>query len=362
MGWRFKKSYRRGPVRFTVSKSGVSTSVGVKGARLTSGPRGTYITLGRGGLSYRHRLDSPKPSNTSQPVSPRLGESQAKPVTKWDIDNLKQSSPQELLSEIEHKHSLPSAQQQTHWCMGIVTITWFFIGMLYPDIFPLFVTLWVVVIAPLWFYLYQRAWRKDQRNKTVRLFYELDEETTALYKAMVRGTRKLASSQRIWSILTKSDVLDQKRNAGAYSSISRSNASAQVSIPKWFQSNVDVCKISGSTITLYFFPDRILVYTGNEIAALSYSQLSIDWDGVRFIEYSVPPTDAHEISKTWQYVNKDGGPDRRFKNNRQLPIMQYVKLLISSNSFEAVFYVSNLESVDVFVDSVLEYQSLLRDS
>ena len=26
---------------------------------------------------------------------------------------------------------------------------------------------------------------------------------------------------------------------------------------------------------------------------------------------------------TWQYVNKNGGPDRRFNNNRQLPIMLY---------------------------------------
>lgn len=59
MGFRFRKSFGFGPVRVTLSKSGISTSVGVKGARITKGPRGTHATVGAGGLSYTTRVNEP---------------------------------------------------------------------------------------------------------------------------------------------------------------------------------------------------------------------------------------------------------------------------------------------------------------
>ena len=43
-----------------------------------------------------------------------------------------------------------------------------------------------------------------------------------------------------------------------------------------------------------------------------------------------PPTDAQCVGTTWQYANKSGGPDRRFKNNRQLPIMLYGRLTLTT--------------------------------
>lgn len=35
MGLRFRKSFKLGPIRYTISKSGVSTSIGTKGYRVT---------------------------------------------------------------------------------------------------------------------------------------------------------------------------------------------------------------------------------------------------------------------------------------------------------------------------------------
>lgn len=43
MGFYFRKSVRLGPLRFNLSKSGIGTSVGVKGFRLGAGPRGNYV-------------------------------------------------------------------------------------------------------------------------------------------------------------------------------------------------------------------------------------------------------------------------------------------------------------------------------
>lgn len=55
MGLRFRKSFKAGPFRITASKSGVSTSFGGKGARITktaSGKTRTTISIPGTGLSY----------------------------------------------------------------------------------------------------------------------------------------------------------------------------------------------------------------------------------------------------------------------------------------------------------------------
>jgi len=51
----------------------------------------------------------------------------------------------------------------------------------------------------------------------------------------------------------------------------------------------------------------------------------------RFIESGTGvPRDGVQIDTTWQYVNVKGGPDRRFKNNRRLPVMLYDRVTITS--------------------------------
>jgi len=56
VGWYLRKSLKLGPLRFNLSKSGIGTSIGVKGLRVGTGPRGSYVHGGRGGLYFREPL------------------------------------------------------------------------------------------------------------------------------------------------------------------------------------------------------------------------------------------------------------------------------------------------------------------
>ena len=63
MGLRFRKTIKAGPFRATISKSGVSTSVGVKGARVTKRADGkTQMTASvpGTGVSYTKTVGSSK--------------------------------------------------------------------------------------------------------------------------------------------------------------------------------------------------------------------------------------------------------------------------------------------------------------
>lgn len=52
----------------------------------------------------------------------------------------------------------------------------------------------------------------------------------------------------------------------------------------------------------------------------------------RFIEDERIPKDAQVIGQTRQYINKSGGPDRRFKNNRQMPVCLYGEIALTADS------------------------------
>lgn len=61
MGFYLRKSFRMGPVRLNLSKSGLGLSAGVRGVRVgISGSGRTYLHAGRGGLYLRKYLDSPQ--------------------------------------------------------------------------------------------------------------------------------------------------------------------------------------------------------------------------------------------------------------------------------------------------------------
>jgi hypothetical protein len=56
MGFYIRKSFKIGPLRLNLSKSGLGASVGTKGARLGLSARGKlYRHLGRWGLYHRNR-------------------------------------------------------------------------------------------------------------------------------------------------------------------------------------------------------------------------------------------------------------------------------------------------------------------
>lgn len=59
---------------------------------------------------------------------------------------------------------------------------------------------------------------------------------------------------------------------------------------------------------------------------MSYRTLDVSVTRQQFIEESGVPGDATVVGHTWPYVNRSGGPDRRFSNNPQLPICMYDEL------------------------------------
>jgi hypothetical protein len=137
---------------------------------------------------------------------------------------------------------------------------------------------------------------------------------------------------RIWSTPLERAESDWKRNAGASKRIQRQRISLGKDKPALVKSNVDFLLLPLGKKTFYLTPDAILVTAGTTVAGFAYADIEFTFRDARFIEEETPPADAVVVDQTWRYVNRKGGPDLRFHNNRQLPICLYGEINLRSVS------------------------------
>jgi hypothetical protein len=76
----------------------------------------------------------------------------------------------------------------------------------------------------------------------------------------------------------------------------------------------------------------MFIVDGQRVGAVNYDELRLSWQDSRFIEEGKVPSDARVIGQTWKHPNKNGGPDRRFSNNYQIPICLYEVMHLTSSS------------------------------
>ena len=172
--------------------------------------------------------------------------------------------------------------------------------------------------------------KKNIEKRRTRLVYELDTAEKQKYAVVQQALAHLSQSQRIWRIESRSLTADWKRNAGASSLVRRTPVQVGTWMPPRVEANIPVGCISVDAVRLFFLPDFILCQSNGRYGAVSYRDFSVGQSVTRFIEDEGVPGDATVVDRTWRYVNKNGGPDRRFNNNVQLPIAQYGMLVFAS--------------------------------
>lgn len=73
------------------------------------------------------------------------------------------------------------------------------------------------------------------------------------------------------------------------------------------------------------------------------------------------PKDGKIVGYTWNKTNKNGTPDKRFKDNYQIPIAAYGELSITtSNGVKEDYYCSSNEATKDFSKSYNEYRNILK--
>ncbi len=354
MGWYFRKSKSFGPFRINMSKSGIGFSTGVRGARISVGPKGTFFNGGFGGLYYRKKLGSKAKKDNQY-----LGFAETSD-TKTN-NNVFLDGP--------HGGALTSRILLAR----LLLLTW---------ICAVFVFL---INSPGWSILIILSGIVLWRFFTVRINYSLDVSTLTNWERFLDELLQLRHVKGCWLIDDKSENRNAKENAGASSSVSRSNSRVRLVKAKkitglGIKTNADSFVINAGKTKLLFLPDSVVVKTGIRTYLYPYEQLNLDASLTNFVEEEKVKKDAEIVDWTWLYVNRDGTPDKRYNNNRMLPVccygvitisyvFQLLEIELSDNSVqdkicEAFYeYKNNLDCLQSYNEEVLEDQNvILNDS
>ena len=356
-----RKSLRFGPIRFNLSNSGLGVSTGVKGFRVGTGPRGNYVHIGAGGLFYRASLSSPgKVSQPPAQLPPDRTDSHSVDagvlmvdVDSGDAGQIVDSSSQALVEELRQKKRI---EPLAPWFLGIVVGANLYAA--YKGLQPGFVAA-IAAAAIIGFVLFRRF---DAHRKTTVIFYDFGDGTENTFRGIHDAFEALANVQRIWHIPSKGEVRDGKYHAGANELVRRTRIHVGFDAPPLVKTNIPTPSLSVGTQKLYFFPDRLLIFEKSSIGGVSYSEVGIHIDTTAFIEDQGVPSDSETIGQTWRYVNKKGGPDRRFKDNRELPIARYeVVHLTTTSGLNELLHVSRVGTFQRVRESVAAFSQFTKE-
>lgn len=354
-----RKSIKAGPFRFNLSKSGIGVSAGVTGFRVGAGPRGHYIHAGRGGLYYRSSFggggSKPRrpPPQPQQPLSPRPAPTSNEPnvqmvrVSSGDVLEMEDARFSDVLADLNAKQNATSMTLVLGWTGAAIAFLATFAAGFAGVLFGLIAVGAGLLIGA----------RLDSSRRSSVLMYDLEDETRAAYEAMTASFDVLAASVGKWHIDAGGAVRDihtWKRNAGANHIVDKRPTFFGYALPRVVKCNITPPAIQSGKETLYFLPDFMLVVDSNKVGAVAYDGLSIRWQPSNFVESGTVPSDTQILWHTWKHPNKNGGPDRRFANNCQIPVCAYEGIYLSSpTGLNELLEVSRRGVTEPFAQAVL---------
>jgi len=197
------------------------------------------------------------------------------------------------------------------------------------------------------------AAREDGLRTTTVLFYNLEGAILTAFESLHSALEELANCSKLSLIAGTTYYSDRRYHSGVSTGIDRKVIQIKIRPAPLIRTNIPVFALFVGSQSLYFFPDRLFVFDRTGVGAINYSDLMLSVAQCRFVESETLPTDAEVVGSTWLYVNNDGGPDRRFKNNRTLPIILYDELsLYTASGFHHLLQVSKPGIASRFVAAI----------
>jgi hypothetical protein len=194
--------------------------------------------------------------------------------------------------------------------------------------------------------------------------FDMESEIAGPHQRMLAAFDSMAASQRSWSVQTEQNIDRVKARSWAGTVVSR----AAARLGRFAASLVDTQNsppamgvLRGKAVA-YFYPGFVLVDNIQEsnFALIDITELGVASAATHFTEAESPPADAQLVGKTWAKANKNGSRDRRFTNNRELPILRYGSLNIcSSGGMNEVFMFSDAEASARFAAAVNDLKCML---
>ncbi|MDO4693656.1 MAG: DUF4236 domain-containing protein [Eikenella sp.] len=380
MAWSFRRRVKVIPgVYLNISKSGFSTSVGIKGASLTFKKDGVYANVGIPGtgissrqkISSKVRIKNKSQTHFNQKNENNLNGYECQTGEVSPFDNIFSSEVSKITSQdmmAVKKAIIDAREQKENLKKDLDKIS---LDLRYSKI-----KLILSYLSLVGFFGVSNSIKKDIDNQnnaiqqikdfieksTINLKLNLDENLKKLCDDLYHSFEKLKSSHKIWDVTSEYNIDRVEERSAASTTITRREVDFKFSKIEEVSQNLNAIHLKNANGgDLYFFPCFIVMLSkNNDFAIMGFHEVDISFYPVKFIETENIPNDAEQIDSTWAKVNKNGTPDKRFKDNYQIPIMRYAEFRFQTKTgLNEAYMLSNYKDAESFYNSLRRYQSEL---
>lgn len=339
MPWRFRQSLRLLPgVRLNIGKQSMSLSVGGPGATLNLSRRGVRGTVGLpgSGLSYTHDFSGGRrgaaPLARSRAAEP-VPAVPARPIASADLGQLTSAGRAELARTIAEARdqrlrieaAIADADDRAARDQGRLDRR---NGLLKP--------LFGRRIAELEAALAETAAEQARlaewwQASHVDLAIGMTPAATSAWAALAAAFDALAGCRAAWDVTAAGPAPPGGRGPGGEALVREpvTLARANSGLLRWDGTALRLANING--FDLYIYPGLVLKHdAAGRIAVIDLRDITARFVAVDFPEPATPPADAAPRGHVWARANRDGSPDRRFRDNWQIPLFGYGSLHLTS--------------------------------
>ena len=386
MGLRYRSSFKLFPgIRLNLSKSGVSASFGVPGATINLGPHGARATIGLPGtgLSYSTRLGggantapawSGPESASHQPAAPTVPEPAPPPaIPAGNVRRIASASIERRTSEglqslksmlVEARRQRREIQEDLAQAEAKLASETAELTRRRGSIFRFFYKRQVAELTNARPELQAeverlRAWLEATHIDTA---FEIGDEAEWTYGALVSAFEALSKCDKVWDVTTEADVDRRAERSIASTAVTRTQVKLSFSSHELIRFSSHAMRFenaNGEDIIIY--PAMALTpRTDGEFALVDLRDLNLRVQQTRFVEAEAVPSDAQVVGQVWCKANRDGSPDRRFKDNYQVPVCLYGDLTFHSvTGLLEGYSVSNVGAATAFAAALEAHRGAL---
>lgn len=370
MAWSFRKRVKIIPgVYLNLSKSGISTTIGPKGARVTFNKKGTYLntSIPQLGLYNRQRLGSGKlPSKPANIYPHAIFETNKTTISSAEINRITSLDMREIKDIIllarETRLSLQQDLRQqddllrrSRWKLKFSHL--FLYGFINKSISQKYKTNILGKEQAI------EKLKEEIDSSYIQLKIDFVPEIKTLYSKLTLAFEDLINCHKIWDITSTRFEDRAITRSSASTMVERHQVSFSFNSITELKSDFNVLYFQNANgADLYIYPSFVVMYRSNgDFAIISIVDLELTFSQVRFTEQESVPRDANIMEYTWAKVNKNGSPDRRFKGNYQIPVVQYGEIRLQTKTgLNEGYKFSNFESAKSFATVFHAFQKVAR--
>ena len=372
MGLKFRRRQKLFPgVYLNFSSKGISTTIGVKGFTVNLGKKGAYLNTGIPGTGFYDRKkiagwgesSSPslQPSSTQETpnitqdpyyflpkkLDGEIKSNDANSVTSRGLAEMKETLLAAYQEKLEIQQELPKVEKEVKGAATAKLLSQIFLIGLFTKKFKEQHAEKVNYFGDL----------KQQLSECkVAIEIDIDENLQRKYENLKNSFTDLSSCSKIWD--KTASVINNDNRSAANNSVTRTATLIGTQKIDFINASFDALHFrnrNGSDI--YIYPAFAVLFDDkNNFGMVDLTEIKLLFKRTSFLEEEQIPSDTKIVGETWAKVNKNGTPDKRFKDNYRIPIVEYGELEFkSSTGINEVFMFSNPAKANNFAETYKTY-------